>query len=98
MDSVSITFLVSSIAVTTATVYLTALLLKIARKSLLSKILYDLLIVVIILWSHSIADIVSYSLYGEFGFSGYYFIIESMILPIVCLYLIWDIVSYAKTI
>ena len=98
MDIVLIVFLAASIALTTATLYLTILLLKIARKSLLSKILYDLLIVVILLWSHPIADIVSYGLYGEFGFSGYYFIFESIILPIASLYLIWDIVSYTKTI
>jgi len=97
MDAVTCVYFVSSIAITSATLYLTYLILKTARKSLLSKILYDLLIVVIILWSHPIADTVSHELCGGFGFFGYYFIFEDIILPIACLYLIWDIIRYAKT-
>ena len=95
MDIVTLIYLVTSIIITTLTLYLTYQLLRVARKSLLSKILYDLLIVVLILWSHSIADILSYSILGEFGLWNYYFVFENILLPVAALYLIWDVISYA---
>jgi len=43
-------YAIAAIALTTATLYFTHKIIRIARRSLISRILYDLLIVVILLW------------------------------------------------
>ena len=95
MNLFALVYLVASIITTTLTLYLTYHLLKVARKSLLSKIFYDLLIVVLILWSHSTIDILSYYIWRGSGLWMYYFVFEDILLPVAALYLLWDVILYA---
>jgi len=80
-----------AIALTTATLYFTYRIIRIARRSLISKILYDLLIVVILLWLHSFAIV--FLLISVQGWQFFYALVY-FALPIASLYLLWDVLIY----
>jgi hypothetical protein len=83
----------AAIALTSAMLYLTYRLLRIARRSLLSKMLYDLLIVVILVWFHSLA-IVSL-LISVPGWQSLYAFVY-ILMPIASLYFLWDVLRYVR--
>ncbi len=84
-------YAIAAITVTTANTYFVYRILRIARKSLLSKILYDLLVVVLFLWLHSFSIIfLLISMPGwQFFYSMVYFV-----MPVSALYLLWDVLRY----
>lgn len=87
-----VVYAVAAIALTTANIYFAYRILRIARKSLLSKILYDLLVVVLLLWLHSFSII--FLLVSMPGWQFFYSL-AYLVMPVSALYLLWDVLRYA---
>lgn len=88
-----VVYTAAAIALTTVNIYFAYRILRIARKSLLSKILYDLLVVVLFLWLHSFSIVfLLVSMPGwQFFYSMVYFV-----MPVSALYLLWDVLRYVR--
>ena len=86
-------YVLAAIALASVTLYLTYRLLKAARRSLLSKILYDLLIVIILAWFQSFAII--FFLASVPGWQSLYAFVY-ILMPIASLYFLWDVLRYVR--
>jgi hypothetical protein len=84
-------YAIAAISLTTATLYFLYKIIRIARRSLISKILYDLLIVIILLWLHSFAIV--FLLTSMWAWQFFYALVY-FALPIASLYLLWDVLIY----
>jgi len=93
MSPYLIVYTIASLFLTSFMLYLTYRTLRIAKRSLLSKILYELLVVVVFLWLHSFAIV--FLLIRAPAWQLLYALIY-ILLPVTSLYFLWDVLRYSK--